>query len=51
MSKKLPLWKDRNISENTQPISDKELATRVKQHHANCLSLMKKIKKFTNENK
>lgn len=51
MNKKLPLWKNRPISENAQPISDEELATRVQQHHANCVSMMKKIKKFTNENK
>lgn len=51
MTKKLPLWKDRNISENTLHISDQELADRVQQHHANCLLTIKKIKAFTNENK
>jgi hypothetical protein len=47
MTKKLPLWKDRNISEKTLHISDQELADRVQQHHANCLLTIKKIKAFT----
>lgn len=51
MNNKLPLWKDRKVTENSQPVSDEELATRVKHHHANCAAMMKKIKKFTNENK
>lgn len=51
MNKKLPSWKDRVIAENISVISDQELANRVQQHHANCLATMKKIKKFTNENK
>lgn len=45
MNKKLPLWKDRNISENAQPISDNELADRIHKHHASCVSTLKKIYK------
>jgi len=51
MNKKLPQWKDRVVAENIQELSDQELASRVQQHHAACVAIMKKIKRFTDENK
>jgi len=52
-TKKLPLWKDRKIDDNREPISDEELASRVKKFHEDTLKLTNEIEVFlkNNENK
>lgn len=51
MNKKLPLWKDRNVTETVHPITDEEIKTRILQHHENCNALCRKIESWVNENK
>ena len=53
MGKKLPLWKDRPVSEDRKadPITDEELEKRINAHHAACLEWVAKVQRFLDENK
>jgi len=48
---KLPTWNNRNLNENSTPITDKELADKIKLHHSSCQEAIKMIESFLNENK
>jgi hypothetical protein len=52
LNKKLPLYKDRKITEeNTTPISDEELDKKIKYYHSECVKWCKKVEEWLNENK